>query len=388
MFDNDRRSTSCWHPYQPKSIRPSAPGATATAAETASPIVGFQSRRSRPRRLAGALLSAAFAAACANPHYVHHDRPAYQVPTTVSSAVTFAAPQLSPDTEVELLAKEHTTAAVLRRAYVELVRRRPDATLDATAEVLYAPTKPSAHEEAFARFLRSEAFRQQGYPSRGEFDRQRAQALALDPGLQRRLAGKRATKRQRQVGANPWGPLPVQPRSTWRPLNPNPRNLDGMRRPTRVTIHHSAMYFRDTQPRACAAQIQLIQRAHMQSRGYGDIGYHFLIDPSGRVWEGRQLHWQGAHASGANNIGNIGICVLGNFVRQRRGQGPTKRQVVAMRSLVAQLMDHYRFGPNALYCHSDFKPTECPGPLMAPLVQQFARELRTRAGAVAAAADD
>ena len=114
----------------------------------------------------------------------------------------------------------------------------------------------------------------------------------------------------------------------------------------------------------------------MNNRGYGDIGYHFLIDPSGRVWEGRELRWQGAHASGDNNIGNIGICLLGNFVRERNGQGPTSDQIRSMEQLVVSLMQRYRMRPSALYCHSDFKSTACPGPRMAPIVKQFAQQLK------------
>ncbi|MBL9078558.1 MAG: N-acetylmuramoyl-L-alanine amidase [Planctomycetes bacterium] len=159
--------------------------------------------------------------------------------------------------------------------------------------------------------------------------------------------------------------------------------------PRRVTIHHSAMYFRDTRPAACAAQILRIQREHMGNRGYGDIGYHYLIDPAGRIWQGREMRWQGAHASGVNNRQNIGICVLGNFLRGRGGQGPTPAQVTAMRRLVQQLMQQHRFGPGDIHCHSDFKATQCPGPLMESAVAQMVRDLRqggTDAGQLAAAA--
>jgi hypothetical protein len=58
-----------------------------------------------------------------------------------------------------------------------------------------------------------------------------------------------------------------------------------------------------------------------------------------------------------------------------------------MRQLVESLMQRYGFGPEAIHCHSDFKPTECPGPLLEPVVAQMARDLRrvkpTRVAAVA-----
>lgn len=303
-------------------------------------------------------------------------RSTYTAPTTVSARSIFATGQLPPETEVEHLRYARSAPAMLRRAWLELKLRKPEASLDSSAQVLYAAAKPTANEESFARYLRSEAFRMQGNKGRGTFDRDRARELALDPELQRRLLPEVQAPRQERPT---WGRLAVQRRSTWRPLPPNRGNLDPMQRPRRVTIHHSAMYFRDTRPRAAAAQIGKIQREHMRNRGYGDIGYHFLIDPSGRVWEGRELRYQGAHASGDNNIGNIGICLLGNFIqRHRDGQGPTDAQVRSMEQLVVQMMQRYRFGGDAVYCHSDFKNTACPGPRMKPIVRRFARQLQAR----------
>jgi N-acetyl-anhydromuramyl-L-alanine amidase AmpD len=172
----------------------------------------------------------------------------------------------------------------------------------------------------------------------------------------------------------------IQPRSAWHARSPDRGNVEPMSKIDRVTIHHSAMYFRDTTPATCATQIQQIQREHMNGRSYGDIGYHFLIDPSGRIWQGRELRYQGAHASGTNNVGNIGVCMLGNFVRGRGGQGPTPQQVQSMRRLVASLMVQYHFGPDGIHRHSDFKVTECPGALMEPVVAQMVRDLRRNPG--------
>ncbi len=331
-----------------------------------------------------ALLASFTWTSCAGPMPTRGKRPTYEPPTAVSGSITFAPSLLDPEVEADHLASARGAPALMRRAWLELLLRRPESALDTAAEVLYGPDRPSAHEEAFARYLRAEAFRLQGFAERGAYDLERARTLALDPELQRRL---RPEPLPPAVAGVPWGHLAVEPRDGWAGQSAARRNLDPMTRPTRVTIHHSAMYFRDTRPRACAAQIARIQKEHMQNRGYGDIGYHFLIDPSGRVWEGRELRWQGAHASGDNNVGNIGICLLGNFVRQRSGQGPTEAQVRAMEQLVVQLMQHYRFGPDALFCHSDFKPTECPGPRMTPIVKQLARELRAR-GAYLARAED
>lgn len=303
--------------------------------------------------------------------------PSYSAPGTVSGRSIFGKGQLTPAMEVQHLANVRTTAALLRRAWLELQLQQPQAALDTSAQVLYAARKPSANDASFARYVRAEAYRAQGHKDRGDFNRNRARDLALDPELQRRLLPAVLPTSHSQQPA--WGQVAIQPRTSWSPLAPNRNNLDRMQRPRRITIHHSAMYFRDTRPRAAAAQIGKIQREHMQNRNYGDIGYHFLIDPSGRIWEGRQLRYQGAHASGSNNIGNIGICLLGNFMRQAKdGQGPTNAQVQSMEQLVTQMMRRYQFGGDALFCHSDFKNTACPGVRMQPIVKQLARLLQSR----------
>ena len=311
--------------------------------------------------------------------------PKYLEPTQVAAEVTFAAGTMDADTELQHLKRAQSSAALLRRAWLELQLNKPQDALDSSAQVLYAANKPSSHDESFARYLRAEAFRLQGNPDRGTYDLDRARALALDPGLQRRLMPRSQPK---PASGPAWGELTIEPRNRWQPLPANANNLDAMQPPRRVTIHHSAMYFRDTNPKAAAAQIARIQREHMQDRNYGDIGYHFLIDPSGRVWEGRELRYQGAHADGDNNVGNIGICLLGNFVRQQSGQGPAPRQIAAMEQLVVQMMRHYRFGGEALFCHSDFKNTACPGPRMQPIVRQFAQQLLARAPQLVASKEE
>ncbi|MEO6596699.1 MAG: N-acetylmuramoyl-L-alanine amidase [Planctomycetota bacterium] len=318
---------------------------------------------------------------------------AFEPPVSVSASTILAEPSATPELEIETLVRVRSVPAQLRRAFLELHCRRPQAAIDAAAEVLYSVQKPSANDEAFARYLRGEAYAQQGRHDRAQYDFERARALAMDSVLQSRVASS-LTDSVASGGpaiANSASALsalgvPVQNRSAWSPRPIDRRNLEPMDNPSRVTIHHSAMYFRDTRPTVCSAQIQQIQREHMNNRGYGDIGYHFLIDPSGRIWEGRELRWQGAHASGQNNVRNIGICVLGNFLRGRGGQGPTPDQVRSMRSLVVQLMRRYHFGPDAIRVHSDFKATECPGPLMEPVVAQLVRDLQQPGASVAAVA--
>ncbi|MFF9646239.1 peptidoglycan recognition protein family protein [Kitasatospora aureofaciens] len=56
--------------------------------------------------------------------------------------------------------------------------------------------------------------------------------------------------------------------------------------------------------------LRSIQNYHMDSNGWSDIGYNFLVDTSGRIFEGRGWYLQGAHAYGANTT-HIGVCFIG-----------------------------------------------------------------------------
>ena len=86
------------------------------------------------------------------------------------------------------------------------------------------------------------------------------------------------------------------------------------------------------------------------------------IDPTGKVWQGRSLDWQGAHAYGANNVGNIGICLLGNFVQER----PDPRALHSLEELIDALCARHGISRSRIYGHRQLHPTQCPGdPLMA-----------------------
>ncbi|XP_041362856.1 peptidoglycan-recognition protein SC2-like, partial [Gigantopelta aegis] len=69
---------------------------------------------------------------------------------------------------------------------------------------------------------------------------------------------------------------------------------------SRVIIHHSA-----TSPcytsNSCKARVKSIQNYHMDTKGWWDIGYNFLVGEDGLVYEGRGWDVEGAHARGHNS---------------------------------------------------------------------------------------
>ncbi|MCU1378909.1 MAG: hypothetical protein JWN29_1892, partial [Acidimicrobiales bacterium] len=93
---------------------------------------------------------------------------------------------------------------------------------------------------------------------------------------------------------------------------------------TKAIVHHTAIDEVDP-----AAQVRGIYRSHTQTNGWADIGYNFLVDREGRIYEGRwardyavgEVHSgedttgqlvEGAHAEG-RNPGSVGIAILGNY---------------------------------------------------------------------------
>ena len=108
--------------------------------------------------------------------------------------------------------------------------------------------------------------------------------------------------------------IAVMPRTAW--TNAQPRW--GLSRPmngiTRITVHHDALVVRGERGAAFAAdRLNRIRRSHLdRGANWVDIGYHYIIDPDGRVWEGRPISIEGAHVSETNDH-NLGVMCMGNF---------------------------------------------------------------------------
>jgi N-acetyl-anhydromuramyl-L-alanine amidase AmpD len=148
-------------------------------------------------------------------------------------------------------------------------------------------------------------------------------------------------------------------RTNWAKGKPIPRNMNKMLPVKYITVHHDGMSpFTNTAKSAAASRLETIRRSHLRRDGgrWGDIGYHFAIDPSGRLWEGRPLVWQGAHVK-ARNEGNIGVVVLGNFEQQP----VNATQQAAVLSTLQSLMKRYNVPIRRVLTHQEWAATACPG---------------------------
>lgn len=149
--------------------------------------------------------------------------------------------------------------------------------------------------------------------------------------------------------------VPVVGRRLWG--SADPRQPYEVRASLRaVVLHHTngatgSLELGD--PHAEAAYVRRIQRGHFE-RGFDDIGYHFVIMPSGRIFQGRPTWAVGAHVKG-HNADTLGIALAGDF----NSQGPTRQAIGAIGRVRSRLIPAGAVVP--LLGHSDLAAKDCPG---------------------------
>jgi len=134
----------------------------------------------------------------------------------------------------------------------------------------------------------------------------------------------------------------------------------------KVVVHHTAGSDGGNDP---AAVVRGIYYYHAVTLGWGDIGYNYLIDPAGRVYEGRRggLGVVAGHTSGYNT-GTVGVALIGTY--ESTAATPAAEQALA--DLTGYLSAHFDLDPTAavpfqglstptLAGHRDYGSTLCPG---------------------------
>lgn len=145
-------------------------------------------------------------------------------------------------------------------------------------------------------------------------------------------------------------------RQTWSSSGPVLSRANRMGKIRSLTIHHDGMSpFTSTLYDDTARRLEAIRASHV-NKGWADIGYHYAIDPAGRVWACRPESLQGAHVKD-HNPGNIGILVLGNYEHHR----PTAATKATLDSLIATQMDTRHLTINRVFTHREWASTACPG---------------------------
>jgi hypothetical protein len=161
-------------------------------------------------------------------------------------------------------------------------------------------------------------------------------------------------------------------------------------------VHHTATS-NDYAGHDVGPILQAIYHYHVFSRGFCDIGYNFLIDKYGRIFEGRAggvtEAVQGAHAQGFN-YGSFGASVIGNH--EIAGVEPAA--YAALRTLFAWKFAHHGvdagaqvtvtsggsnkwpagtvLGFSTIIGHRDVSQTACPGDHLYPFLANLRRDVQ------------
>lgn len=176
-------------------------------------------------------------------------------------------------------------------------------------------------------------------------------------------------------------PFPIQPRSAWGARAPknNPSVASGGLK--LAVVHHTAgsnNYSASQVP----GIIRSMQAYHMDANRWSDLGYNFIVDKFGGVWEGRAGGTSsavvGAHAQGFNT-GSVGVSVIGEYT----GVNASQQALEGVSKVVGYRLQEYGVNPQhrvnfvsggsnkfptgrvvnlpTVIGHRDVGQTECPG---------------------------
>ncbi|MFI6880148.1 N-acetylmuramoyl-L-alanine amidase [Streptomyces sp. NPDC050400] len=165
-----------------------------------------------------------------------------------------------------------------------------------------------------------------------------------------------------------------------------------------AVVHHTGVDSDNQVPCSQSAKrLREIQQDHI-SKGYYDIGYNFVVDRCGQIFEGRSggmdLPVHGAHDYGFNTD-TVGISYIGNFEKMQ----PTKAALDSIARVVAWKFGQYGISPSSsvtltsngdlgvdgnkvplgttktlprVFGHKDTNNTACPGANLYPKLGRIA----------------
>lgn len=171
----------------------------------------------------------------------------------------------------------------------------------------------------------------------------------------------------------------------WCPTGDCPNNPN---QPSTVTthliVHHSASA---NSASDWSAVVRSIWDFHVNTRGWADIGYNWLIAPTGQVFEGRGDDIQGAHFGCSENpngnINTTGVCMIGTFTTET----PTAAARNSLKMFLAWKACDADIDPEGISIHAASGlllnhisghrqgcSTECPGNAFFPLLEEVREE--------------
>ncbi len=151
-----------------------------------------------------------------------------------------------------------------------------------------------------------------------------------------------------------------------------------------LTVHHTALSTAND-GRTAVERMRALYQYHSVNRGWGDIGYHYVIDEDGQIYEGKSggEFVVGGHAY-CNNVGTLGIALMGNFDAEK----PALRQIRSLQWLLQSLADKYKIDLDSqvsfhgetlppVVGHRQLVSTDCPGEYVWRTLDQILMHART-----------
>src|SRR5665648_138164 len=171
-----------------------------------------------------------------------------------------------------------------------------------------------------------------------------------------------------------------------------------------AVVHHTAGSNNYATVAEAMQQIRNDQRYHIESRGWCDLGYNFVVDKWGNIYEGRARSLTqpvvGVHAGGFNT-GTVGVSMLGTY-----GVAPSAATQQAVAQIIGWRLGFYGVNPTGsmvyhtgsgenskfrdqdvslprVFGHRDVAYTACPGdggyaalPAIRAVAEEFSSQAR------------
>lgn len=193
----------------------------------------------------------------------------------------------------------------------------------------------------------------------------------------------------------------VVSRTAWgSPDGQGSRAAPAYRAARHMVVHHTADANSLASGQRWSDRVRAIWSFHTITRGWGDIGYNYLIDPNGVIYEGRAGGDDAVGFHDTANYGSMGVAVIGTY----SSVAPTGAAQGSLIELLAWKADQKDIDPLgrsfyygcsiSQYCspfnagavmsniagHRHVTPgrTTCPGDALEPLLPQIREQVRAR----------
>jgi hypothetical protein len=195
----------------------------------------------------------------------------------------------------------------------------------------------------------------------------------------------------------------VVSRSAWgSPDGQGSRATPAYRAVTHMVVHHTADSNTLASGQRWADRVRAIWSFHTITRGWGDIGYNFLIDPNGVIYEGRAGGDNAVGFHDTANYGSMGVSLIGTY----SATAPTESALGSLVELLSWKAEQRDIDPRgrsfyhgcsiSQYCnpynsgaivstiagHRDVTPgrTTCPGDALESLLPMVRDRVAERLG--------